>query len=272
MGLQKVAFDFIVRRSGKLTKSFLCTKPQNIKNISIKDLKYLQTYGDTFESTNPLLDFYRKHKSELKQLVTDKKGNFIYKDKAKTKLVEISQDKAEQLGEYTMIGDKYYREVITSKGNLTKINIDNEYKIFAEDLGVLEHGTSEEAYNSIIQNGFNLNDKNFAETFHGIYFTRQLDGINRYGERKIFAKINGDIACGDANKISQFIHSENTELDKYLKSCGTVDMNSSTIKEMLLKEEFTKRGYVGFYSPQRALFAKCKPVVIFNPNDIEIIK
>ena len=39
MGLQKVAFNFMVERGGKLAKSFLCSKPIQ-KPINFKGLKY----------------------------------------------------------------------------------------------------------------------------------------------------------------------------------------------------------------------------------------
>ena len=39
MGLQKIAFNFMVERGGKLAKSLLCTKPQKTAT-SFKGLKY----------------------------------------------------------------------------------------------------------------------------------------------------------------------------------------------------------------------------------------
>ena len=270
MGIQKVAFNFMVERGGKLAKSLLCSKPQKITEF--KNLKYIRTEIDTFKTSNPLLDFYKNHKQELKTLVTDEKGNFIYKNADQTKLVEISRKEAEQIGSYTIKGGKFYKTVVIQKGKTIKINLDKEYKKFTDDLGILEHGTSEDAYHLILKNGFQVNNEKFAETFHGIYFTRQLDGINNYGERKILAKINGDIAYGDADKISDFLHSNNPKLDKYLKEHGLIDVPVSDIKEMLLKDEFVLRGYRGFYASEDAFFAQCKPVVIFNPKDIEIIK
>ena len=42
MGLQKVAFNFMIERGGKLAKSLLCSKPQKVP-INIKGLKYAPT-------------------------------------------------------------------------------------------------------------------------------------------------------------------------------------------------------------------------------------
>lgn len=227
---------------------------------------------DSFEITNPLLDFYKKHKDILKKLVTDKDGNFIYKESDKTEFVEITEKEAKQLKQYAKKGDKYYKEVVTQKGEIVRINFDKEYKRFPEDLGVLVHGTSEDAYNSILKTGFRINDKKFAETFHGTYFTRQVDGANRYGERKILAKAKGDVAYGDLDKICYFLHSDAPRLSAYLKSLGRTDISVSQIKEMILRDEFLSRGYVGFYYPEVSMFARCKPVVVFNPNkDLQII-
>ena len=48
MGLQKVAFNFMVERGGKLAKSLLCTKPQKAVT-SIKGLKYKPLTTDTVQ-------------------------------------------------------------------------------------------------------------------------------------------------------------------------------------------------------------------------------
>lgn len=264
MALEKIT-AYLGSLSCEAAGSVLRTKPR------IKGQKLIYA-PDSFEITNPLLNFYQKHKQILKKLVTDKKGNFLYKEADKTTLVEITEQEAMQLGEYAQKGNKYYKQVVTEKGKIVIINLDKEYSKFPEDMGILVHGTSEDAYNSILKNGFIINDKKFAETFHGIYFTRQVDGANRYGEHKILAKVKGDIACGDLDKISCFLHSEDSKLSEYLKSLGRTDISVSEIKEMLIKDEFLSRGYVGFYYPEVSLFSRCKPVVIFNPNkNLEII-
>ena len=60
MGLQKVAFNFMVERGGKLAKSLLCTKPVT-KPINIKGLKYYpkQNYHQ-FQSNISKSETYQK--------------------------------------------------------------------------------------------------------------------------------------------------------------------------------------------------------------------
>ena len=55
MGLQKVAFNFMVERGEKLVKSLLCSKPAP-KPINLKDLKYLPALKEKLpEQTNKFL-------------------------------------------------------------------------------------------------------------------------------------------------------------------------------------------------------------------------
>ncbi len=269
MGIQKCAFNFIVEHAGKLTKSALCAKSTNIAGI--KGLTYVPNKGNSFEIIDPLQAFFNEHKAQLKKLVTDKQGNFLYKENDKYSLVEISEQEAHKIKNYTLKGGKYYKQVVTQKGKIKKINIDKEYPKFNEKLGILEHGTSAENYESILNEGFKINKRKFAETFHGIYMTRLADGKNTYGVKRVQALCNEDVAFGDLNKISDFLYADSEKLDKYIKSLGE-KFSSRDIKELLLKDEFMSRGLKGLYSSEVGLFAQCKALVIFNSNDLQIIK
>ena len=54
MGIQKVAFNFMIERGGKIAKSLLCTKPQNIVN-DVKGLKYSSLSKDSVDFSETLL-------------------------------------------------------------------------------------------------------------------------------------------------------------------------------------------------------------------------
>lgn len=67
MGLQKVAFNFMVERGGKLAKSWLCSKPQKAVT-SFKGLKYtpLKTDIVQFSEINRILSRFNNPKIEYK--------------------------------------------------------------------------------------------------------------------------------------------------------------------------------------------------------------
>lgn len=49
---------------------------------------------------------------------------------------------------------KMYYEKFVSKGDEVKFNLDKEFPPLNEELGVIIHGTSQEAYNKILREGF----------------------------------------------------------------------------------------------------------------------
>ncbi|MBR5554975.1 hypothetical protein IKU74_03070 [bacterium] len=60
MGLEKIAFNFMVERGGKLAKSLLCSKPQKITNI--KGLRYCsEVKTDKLTVNNPFINYIKKH-------------------------------------------------------------------------------------------------------------------------------------------------------------------------------------------------------------------
>lgn len=255
-----------LKASGKT--NILQTKPVN--NTNIKELKYIPTYTPDTISINTTEYFYAKFKNKLKSLATDKDGNFIYRKPDKTELVEISKGEEHLYDSYLIEPDgKMYYEKFLSKGDDIKFNIDKEFKPLNEDVGILVHGTSKEAYTKILKEGFKTS-KRFAETFPGIYFTRLIDGKNNYGEKQIKCVLNGKVATGDIRKISDFIYGP-TKIDDFLKSGKFNDIDPIKLKQLLLMDEFLVRGYKGVYSNTSMNFAKCKSLVVFNNNDLKII-
>lgn len=70
MGLQKVAFNFIVERGGKLAKSLLCSKPIQ-KPINFKGLKYAtQIQTDSIKIERKLSDFAQENREFLEEEFT----------------------------------------------------------------------------------------------------------------------------------------------------------------------------------------------------------
>ena len=75
MGLQKVAFNFMVERGGKLAKSLLCTKPQKaVTNINglryskILEMDTIQFTDKRVASYIPIETFYSKNLKRLSKL------------------------------------------------------------------------------------------------------------------------------------------------------------------------------------------------------------
>lgn len=72
MGLQKVAFNFMVERGGKLAKSLLCTKPQKAVT-SIQGLKYKPLYCNVTDFSNiTIAKIKNLHKGDFYKAMTDK--------------------------------------------------------------------------------------------------------------------------------------------------------------------------------------------------------
>lgn len=166
-------------------------------------------------------------------------------------------------------GIRYYEKFV-SKGDELKLNIEKNFKPFDGDLGILEHGTTEKAYSDILKSGFKPSER-FAETFRGIYFTRLADGANNYGKKTVKATVNGKVAVGNPKTVTNFWRYP-SKIDDYLKTNKMEHIEANKLKEMLLKDELQKRGFVGFLSDRVALFGRCKSLVIFNPFNISIIK
>ncbi len=215
--------------------------------------------------------FYKKNKELIEKLLTDKDGNITYRNLDKKELVELTEKEQGKIFNYVIIDGKKYREKIVTPGNEIKFKFEEAFKPFNEGLGVLIHGTDAQSYHKIMKGNFKINNKKFAESFHGIYATRQADGLNNYGEKKIKCLLNGKVATGDVEQISSFIGYP-SKLDDYLINNNITGIRTDILKELFLKEEFLKRGYKGFYSTQETFFAKCKPVVIFDPKDLIIFK
>lgn len=214
---------------------------------------------------------FGKYKHKLKELVKDKNGNFVYRNSDKTELVEIPKGKENLYDSYVELsnGKKYYEKVV-GKGDELRLNIEKDFKPLNEETGILIHGTSEEAYNKILKEGFRKS-KRFAETFDGIYFTRLADGENHYGEKQIKCLLNGKVAVGDINKISDFIYAP-TAIEDFLSAHNISGIDATEIKQLLLKEEFLDKGYKALYSANSNNLARCKSLVVFNPKDVKIIK
>ena len=211
---------------------------------------------DSFEC-NSVEGFYLKFKNKLKALVTDKQGNFIYRQPDKTELVPIKSGTTEM-----------YIEKVIGKGDVCKFNFDKEYKPLNEAMGILEHGTSEKSFNEIKKNGFSVGE-GFAETFHGVYLTRKVDGANHYGEKQLQCRLKGNAATGNIDYISDFLFYP-TAIDDYIEK-NNLKFDAHKLKEMLLKDEFKNRGFDALYSDRIAPFAKCKSVVVFDPKNLEIL-
>ena len=81
MGLQKVALNFMVERGGKLAKSLLCTKPQNITNI--QGLKYAPLKIDVVDL-----------KKNIKKSATIDNNikNAIYGAESKNQIIKFVED------------------------------------------------------------------------------------------------------------------------------------------------------------------------------------
>ena len=86
MGLQKVAFNFMVERGGKLAKSLLCTKPQKAVT-NIKGLKLTQKIEtDSIKIERKLSDFAQENREFLEKEFSELFGAYHYPAGAKRKL------------------------------------------------------------------------------------------------------------------------------------------------------------------------------------------
>ncbi|MBO5738032.1 hypothetical protein J6R97_01685 [bacterium] len=185
--------------------------------------------------------FYEKNKDLIEKLLTDKDGNIVYRDFDGNKLI--------------------------------KFKFDDEFKPLKEELGALVHRTDPQSYIKIMKDNFKINNKKFAESFHGIYFIRKADDINpelldkMYGKNRIECLLNGKTAIGDVDRIASFIGYPSA-LDDYLKNNNIIGIGSNRLKELFLKDEFLKRGYKAFYSKEETFFAKCRALVVFDPKDL----
>lgn len=225
---------------------------------------------DVVSLANSTESFFQKFKENLKKLITDKDGNLIFREDNVTKLVEIPEKDKHLYPDYVGINGKWFYEKFISKGKELKLNLEKEFKLLEEPLGIIEHGTSAEAYNEILKHGFKHSD-NFAETFKGIYFTRLADGANNYGEKCLRAKVKGKIATGNPRLIYEFC-SHPSAIDDFLQKNNLTQISSYELKEMLLKDILKSKGYVGFLSDSIAPFAKCKALVIFDPENIKLLQ
>lgn len=248
-------------------KSLLATKPVK---VNIEGLKLAPNIKTDTLSISSEQGFYLKYKNKLKSLVTDKDGNFIYREKDKTELIEIPKGQEHLHTEFVIEPDgRMYYEKFISKGDEIKFNLDRDFSPLSEETGILVHGTTRDAYNKILKEGFKRS-KRFAETFDGIYFTRLTDGINTYGEKQIKCLLKGKVAVGNIRTISNFIYGP-TAIEDYLTANNITGIQAFKLKQLLLKDEFLNRGYKGLYANSRRNFAKCKSLVVFNPEDIKII-
>lgn len=268
MGKYDLGINLTDRVFAFARKSILHTKP--VTQFNTHGLRYApKLEADSISITSPEV-VYSKLKSKLKSLVTDKNGNFVYRDFDKTELVEIPKGQEHMYESYIIKPDgKMYYEKFVSKGDEVKFNIDKDFLPLNEDVGILIHGTSEKAYNKILKEGFKTS-QGFVETFDGIYFTRLADGKNPYGEKQIYCLLDGKVVTGNIGKISDFIYCP-TGIDDYLSAHNIPGVDAVKLKQLLLKDEFIVRGYKGLYANSDNNFAKCKSLVVFNPKDIKII-
>jgi hypothetical protein len=165
-------------------------------------------------------------------------------------------------------------------GKRKEISLDELINPCNDEIELVYHGTSAEAYNNILKNGFDLTIKpvHMKLALTGIYCALNKTDTEYYGDTVMTIKNNGKIAQSNLEILSLIkedglIHESIMKLFEDSKYTQSADkwFIAVEVVNCMLKDLFLERGYTGVMDYEYSEIPGCHSFIALDPASISIL-